>query len=225
MGRLIGWRTNILQTWRKLQLLATGDWRRRSQQNSFSIASWAVRTFQMRFGLHNAPDTLQWTMEAKLLRTKLQFALVYLHEFITYCWKADEYISHKGTVLSLLHKAGVTMNLKNHLLHRKDWSSPLCHITMNIGADCPLHWRNSRLEANRQRHRFESAPQMRRRILAVCLEFCGHSCTTKWEPPKERTIDVWRPYKRKSQRLRDITRWAGTWTGIRLTTHERILDH
>lgn len=55
----------------------------------------------------------QRAMDFLLAKVKWQFALVYLDDIVIFSRTQDEHIAHARQLLTLLHDAGVTLNLKN----------------------------------------------------------------------------------------------------------------
>lgn len=79
--------------------------------------------------LGNVPGTYQSTMDVVLSLKRWQFSLVPLAVLIILSRDADQNISHIRTILSLLQKASVTLNLKNCNLFT-EWTNYLGHAIL-----------------------------------------------------------------------------------------------
>lgn len=67
---------------------------------------------QMPYGLKNASETLQGTMDVILASVKWQSALVYLYDIVTFSETPEKHIDHDAHVLDLSQRAEGTLKLK-----------------------------------------------------------------------------------------------------------------
>lgn len=83
----------------------------------------------MPFGFHGSPRTFQKTTDVTLSPLQLQFALIYLDDSIIFSRTPDEHIEHDCTVLSLLQRAGATLNLNecNFFTNKIDYLGNAVH--------------------------------------------------------------------------------------------------
>lgn len=65
----------------------------------------------MPFELHNAPATFQCKMDVILSTVKWKFALVYLHDIVTFPKSLPKHIGHDRSILTLLLNAKVELKL------------------------------------------------------------------------------------------------------------------
>lgn len=81
-------------------------------ETAFTSNHGPLRFCEMPLGLHNAPGLFQRTMNVILSPIKWQFALLYMDNTTIFSRNTDEHISHIRPVFLILHKDGVTLNLK-----------------------------------------------------------------------------------------------------------------
>lgn len=82
-------------------------------KTAFTMHQGLFRFSRVPFGLCYAPGQFRGTMDVILLPLRWQLPVVYLTNIIMFSRDADEHISLVPTVLSLLQKARVTLELKN----------------------------------------------------------------------------------------------------------------
>lgn len=70
------------------------------------------RFFRMLFELRKVPGIFRRTMDLIFSPINWHFALVYLNDINIIYQHASQHISHVRTVWLLLHKTGITLNLK-----------------------------------------------------------------------------------------------------------------
>lgn len=98
-----------------------------SDKKDYTLSHGRFRFSKKSFRLHNAPGMCQKTMKVLPSLIKWQFTLVYTDDTVMFFPNAVEHISHVRTVLALLHKAGVTLNLKkcNFFTKKNEYLGPV----------------------------------------------------------------------------------------------------
>lgn len=140
---------------------------------TFTIYHGLFRFLRVPFGLHNPPGIFQGTMHVIVSSISWQFALVYLNDVSIFSPHAKEYVSHVCTVLSLVQKSDVTLNLKeyNIISEMSDYS---VHVIKpgKIEICGPHYFCNSRLKPSGQRSSVEFGSLIWRVIPMFFHKFC-----------------------------------------------------
>lgn len=125
---------------------------------------------------------------------------MYRHDITLFYSNADEHILHVPTVLFLILKAGVTLNIEM-------WN----FFTEKIVCLAHAIWRGKlrmadhttdqilRLKTSVQRSRVEIIPCTMQRTPEVCPQFGRNSCPASEKTQKERTEGVRHPYAKQGQ--------------------------
>lgn len=84
------------------------------KKTAFSSHNRLFRLLEMPLGLRNPPEPFQRTMDVIFLPMKRHSGLVYVHNIVMFSCNVDKNISHFRTMVLLLQKADVTLNLKKY---------------------------------------------------------------------------------------------------------------
>lgn len=84
------------------------------EKTAFTCHDGLFEWLVMPFLLTNAPATFQRALDVILSGLKWKMCLVYLEDAIVFSKTAEDHIHHQDTVLTLLRKAGVTLNLERY---------------------------------------------------------------------------------------------------------------
>lgn len=83
----------------------------------------------MPHGLKNTPATFQRAADIILSIVKWQYALVYIHDIISYLRNVEEHFDHFRRVFQLLKKPGLTLKLQKYFLFKSSVDS-LGHVVL-----------------------------------------------------------------------------------------------
>jgi hypothetical protein len=127
--------------------LAAGN----TYKTTFTCHEGTYRFLRMPFGLWNAPSTFQRTVDIVLSGLKWKTCLVYLDDIIVFSNTEYDHSRHLDEVLSLLYRAGLSLNLtKCHFF--KDTVDYLGHVIrpgkLEVAAKNAEALRNARYPVN-----------------------------------------------------------------------------
>lgn len=107
-----GWRHDVFDIGRWWWILASRNCSRRSGENLLYISSWSIPFYSHALRIGECAKDVSPALDVRVTQVKWQFTLVYLDFIGIFSRTQDKHLKHVDQLLTLLHDAGLQLNLK-----------------------------------------------------------------------------------------------------------------